>query len=150
MKYFIYLEDITYELNDDELIKIKNLFNKLYLQNYDFTSNSDFLINYTVADGETPESVSYKYYGTTEYWWIVMMINNIKDVFYDWPMMITEVKEYAEEMQALFPDDSQYDTEKLIAENEEKRYIKLLKETYLNELISDFLTARTMGDTTLV
>ena len=150
MKYFINLENISYELNEGEVITIKNLFNKLYLQNYDYDNDSEFMIEYTVSNGETPESVSNKYYGTTEYWWIVMMVNNIKDVFYDWPMSMEEIKAYATEMQKLFPTDSQYDTSTLILENDNKRFIKILKEEYLNDLISEYLTRKTIGEIVIV
>jgi Base plate wedge protein 53 len=41
---------------------------------------------YTVKDGETPEMIADKLYGSSQYHWIVLLANNIVDPFYDWPM----------------------------------------------------------------
>lgn len=47
-------------------------------------STNDIKINgafetYTIKDGETPEILSMKYYGSQEYFWLILMIN---DLFY--------------------------------------------------------------------
>jgi Base plate wedge protein 53 len=49
---------------------------------------NDYLIfyTYTVKDGETPEMIADKLYGSSQYHWIVLLANNIVDPFYDWPM----------------------------------------------------------------
>lgn len=49
---------------------------------------NDFLIfyTYTVKDGETPEMIADKLYGSAQFHWIVLLANNIVDPFYDWPM----------------------------------------------------------------
>ena len=100
---------------------------------------------YIILEGETPEQVSFKYYGTTDYWWIIMITNNIRDVFYDWPMANSEVREYATEMAIVFPTDTDYNVSTLLTENDNKRFISVLKEEYLNILISDYLTQKSMG-----
>ena len=41
---------------------------------------------YNVKEGEKPEDVAFKYYGDAEYHWVIMMINNITDRYYGWPM----------------------------------------------------------------
>ena len=41
---------------------------------------------YDVTDGDTPESLAYKYYGSTSRHWIILFANNIVDPFYDWPL----------------------------------------------------------------
>ena len=40
---------------------------------------------YRVGAGETPEMVSFRFYGRVDYYWVVLLMNNIKDRFYDWP-----------------------------------------------------------------
>lgn len=40
---------------------------------------------YIVSDGETPEVISYKYYGTVNYYWIIMLINDLFDGLGDLP-----------------------------------------------------------------
>ena len=41
---------------------------------------------YNVKEGEKPEDVAFKFYGDAQYHWVIMMINNITDRFYGWPM----------------------------------------------------------------
>ena len=41
---------------------------------------------YDVSDGERPEHIAYKIYGESDYFWVVCMINNIENVYYDWPL----------------------------------------------------------------
>ena len=41
---------------------------------------------YNVKEGEKPEDVAFKYYGDAQYHWVIMMINNITDRYYEWPM----------------------------------------------------------------
>ena len=41
---------------------------------------------YTVQQGETPEQVSNKQYGSPEWYWTILILNNIIDVRNDWPV----------------------------------------------------------------
>jgi len=41
---------------------------------------------YDVQNGETPESLAYKIYGDAEYHYIILMLNNITDRYYGWPL----------------------------------------------------------------
>jgi len=47
------------------------------------------LVPYTVLDGETPEMVSNKFYGTPFNHWIILMINNIVNVLTEWPLKMS-------------------------------------------------------------
>ena len=49
---------------------------------------------YDVGGEETPESVAEQYYGDQQYYWIILLFNNIKDRFYDWPMTSTQFETY--------------------------------------------------------
>ena len=42
--------------------------------------------NYDVKEGETPETVAYKWFGDTLYHWVVLITNNITDRYYEWPL----------------------------------------------------------------
>ena len=49
--------------------------------------NGMFLFDkYDVVTGEKPEDIAFKYYGDAQYHWVVMMVNNITDRYYEWPM----------------------------------------------------------------
>jgi len=75
---------------------------------------SDITHRFTLADGvekykgfyskslieqhQTPEAVSHALYGTTDYWWILLAINNVMDPLYDWVMLDSEVHAYTEKL----------------------------------------------------
>jgi len=41
---------------------------------------------YDVQEGEKPEDVAYKAYGDADYFWVITLINNIVNRYYDWPL----------------------------------------------------------------
>ena len=41
---------------------------------------------YDVQEGEKPEDVAYKAYGDADYFWVVTLVNNIVNRYYDWPL----------------------------------------------------------------
>ena len=50
-------------------------------------SSSRFVFDkYNVKEGEKPEDVAFKYYGDAQYHWVIMVVNNITDRYYEWPM----------------------------------------------------------------
>jgi hypothetical protein len=51
------------------------------------------LYNYIVSDGERPDTVAMKLYGSPDYTWVVLMVNNIFS-FYDWPLASEEFNRY--------------------------------------------------------
>tara|TARA_Y100000296_G_scaffold38759_1_gene44822 strand:+ start:299 stop:829 length:531 start_codon:yes stop_codon:yes gene_type:complete len=70
--------DETYKLVPDILRRIKlraNIKNGMFM--FD---------NYDVKEGETPEIVAHKWFGDTEYHWVILMTNNITDRYYEWPL----------------------------------------------------------------
>lgn len=40
---------------------------------------------YVVQDGERPDQVSFKFYGTTDYDWAILMVNDMYSIYDDWP-----------------------------------------------------------------
>lgn len=48
--------------------------------------NSSLFYPYEIQDGDTPEMIASKYYGSSEKHWIVLLFNNIIDPQYDWPL----------------------------------------------------------------
>ena len=41
---------------------------------------------YDVRSGETPEMVAFNVYGDPEYHWVILLVNNITDMYHQWPM----------------------------------------------------------------
>ena len=49
---------------------------------------------YQIMENETPESVAYHYYGKSEYHWIILMLNQYYDRYYNWPMSQRNLQAY--------------------------------------------------------
>lgn len=49
---------------------------------------------YVIRDGDTPEILAYNYYGNVNRHWIILLANDIVDVFYDWPLNGTNFEKY--------------------------------------------------------
>jgi hypothetical protein len=56
----------------------------------------EYLIPYTIQDGETPELLSLKLYGTKDYHWILMLLNERFDIRKDWPINSFDLENYIE------------------------------------------------------
>ena len=57
--------------------------------------NGMFLFDkYDVVVGEKPEDIAFKYYGDPQYHWVVMMVNNLTDRYYQWPMTQPDFEDF--------------------------------------------------------
>lgn len=50
---------------------------------------------YQITGSPRPELLSYQLYSNTGYYWILLMLNNIYDPYYDWVMSEEAVQQYA-------------------------------------------------------
>ena len=49
-------------------------------------TSSEYFFKYDISDGETPESLAHRMYGSPEYHWIILMFNDIIDPLFEWPL----------------------------------------------------------------
>lgn len=133
-----------------------------------YTKNVSVLVPYTVEDGESPEQVSYKFYGSPFYHWVILMVNNITNPYEQWPISQTEL---LEKISFKYPGESKddtyeyrnvdteyvedYDAAAVVAGtqyeitiydyeqelNEAKRNIKVLDPAFLDEFVKEFYSA---------
>lgn len=59
-----------------------------------FINNIAAYYVHRVKDEETPEILAYKMYGNSERHWIILLMNNIVDPFYDWPLNYSSFNKY--------------------------------------------------------
>lgn len=52
---------------------------------------------YTVLDGENPDYISYKIYGSPKYDYIILLTNDIKNYYDEWPLKYSSLINYIEE-----------------------------------------------------
>lgn len=49
-------------------------------------TNTALYDTYDVKEGETPEIIAHRLYGDAQLHWVILLFNNIKDRYHDWPM----------------------------------------------------------------
>jgi len=70
-------------------------------------SSSRFVFDkYNVKEGERPEDIAFKYYGDAEYHWVVLMVNNVTDRYYQWPMRQADFAEFLTDKYGAGNEDS--------------------------------------------
>lgn len=88
--YFQYFDEIVYD-QDGIVQNVVNIVQAVQPANLDL-GNFYIFQKYQVISGEIPESVSYKLYGTTDYFWTLLVINNIVNPYLDWPLSDDQVE----------------------------------------------------------
>jgi len=58
--------------------------------------NKDLFFYYQIEDYETPESVAFDFYGSTHYNYVILLMNDMVDPFFDWPLSSKEIVELCE------------------------------------------------------
>jgi len=97
--YFAKIPLIGYDIEDSgEKIAVANILQRIKLRELVLNDRMIYY-TYTVKDGETPEIIADKLYGSSFFHWVVLLANNIVDPTYDWPLshedlMLTIQKKY--------------------------------------------------------
>lgn len=126
-------------------VPVKNLFEKVELVN---RYKSDILNfeSYTIKDSDSPESISYRFYNSLDYWWVFFIFNNIKNFYNDWPWTDEQIQDMATR---LYENENKYPLETyyniLFERNENKRQILILKAEYINDVVVEY--RRVMNET---
>ena len=86
-KYFDQFPIIDYNLSgvNGNTTEVTDIFRRVKARNK-IADNVTLFDNYDVAEGEKPEDVAYKVYGESDYFWVVTLVNNIVNRYYDWPL----------------------------------------------------------------
>ena len=84
--YFSKFPKLIYDIKQDGNIKVvTDIFRRIKVRNK-IRNNISLLDKYDVSEGETPETIAFKVYGDTNLFWIICLMNNIVNRFYDWPL----------------------------------------------------------------
>jgi hypothetical protein len=51
-------------------------------------------MTHSVRDGELPHMISFRLYGTVDYWWTILLLNNIYDFDEQWPRSYEVLNDY--------------------------------------------------------
>ena len=85
MKYFQQFPKILYTFASakNQFFTVTNIFARVELLN-SIMQNIEVFYQYAVQDGDTPEIVASKYYGSSDRYWLVLFANQMIDPYFDW------------------------------------------------------------------
>ena len=86
-KYFDQFPIIDYNLSgvNGNTIEVTDIFRRVKARSK-LADNITLFDKYDVQEGESPETVAYKAYGSADYFWVITLINNVVNRYYDWPL----------------------------------------------------------------
>ena len=89
MSYFEKFPLLVYEFNSKSVVVRDILCRASFLSEH--KPLTDLYTKYNILDGETPQSLALKFYGSTFYHWVILF-NEIHDPHFDWPMDIVNLE----------------------------------------------------------
>jgi hypothetical protein len=84
-KYFNYFPKTLYTSDDENGVVVTNIISRFAFEK-SYRDNSAVYYEYDIQDSDTPEIIAHKMYGNSERHWIVLMMNEIVDPQFDWPL----------------------------------------------------------------
>lgn len=91
--YFRNLGRVWHKLPNGEQILLNDI-TKFAVFREQYQKNSQLFILYVIKDGDRPEVLSKRLYETRNYWWTILLFNNIYDVDTQWPLNESQLQEY--------------------------------------------------------
>lgn len=84
MSYFQQIPTTSYEFNQ-EIYSVKDIFKRAAFIS-EYKPYSDLYQSYLIKDGETPEMIAAELYGSPNFYWVILVFNEIHDMLNDWPL----------------------------------------------------------------
>lgn len=136
-KYFSAFPKILYSFDDYKNYGnyITNIISRFSFEEKLKNNTAAFFL-YAIREGETPETVAAKYYDSPYRHWIILMMNDIIDPQYQWPLHSDALNEYIDKK---YMEESGYDTPGsgiLWAQSNIKYYYKIESIQLKNEIIN--------------
>ena len=81
---------ISYPFSESDFVTAKNFFRR-YKINEDVFSNVVYFQKYSITEGLRPDQLADTVYGNPFYDWVVLLVNNMVNAQYDWPLNNYEI-----------------------------------------------------------
>jgi len=92
--FFEQFPKLAYDISGNKNFKlVTDIFRRIKIRS-NIADNVSLYSTYDVPSGETPETTSFKHFGTTDYHWIILLTNNITDRYYGWPLSEQDFETY--------------------------------------------------------
>ena len=94
MSIFTLYPKIAYKVNEYDYLRSIDITQstkiKSFLKDYRGISYNP----YTVKDGERPDYIAYKFYGDSNLDWVILLSNEIYNIYDEWPRNSTDFEQY--------------------------------------------------------
>jgi hypothetical protein len=97
MSIFQYYPKVAYKVDNVDYIKAIDITTSIKIKDFFKTYRGISFSPYVVKDGERPDYVSFKFYGTPMYDWVILLSNDIYNIYDDWPKNTKTLNSYIEE-----------------------------------------------------
>ena len=92
--YFAKFPKIMYDiLGDGNSTVVTDLLRRVKIKS-SIKDSLTMFDTYSVEGGESPETIAYKLYGDSKYHYVILLLNNITDRYYGWPLGDSEFETY--------------------------------------------------------
>ena len=97
MFYFEQFPKIAYDvLGTDDFKLTPDIFRRVKTRSK-ILNNVVLLDDYDIQEGDSPETVAFKAYGDAKYFFVVCLVNNIVNRYYDWPLDEFNFQQYVKD-----------------------------------------------------
>jgi hypothetical protein len=94
--YFRNIPKVKYDINGAEpnkYLNVTNIMKRISFKPSVIEDITDYY-PYRVKDGERPDTLSHQKYGTVAYAYLIMLVNDIYDPLFDWPLTSQQFEKY--------------------------------------------------------
>ena len=95
-QYFETFPKLLYDIDNTKIFKLVTDILRIRLE----TTKKNDIFNLCVPSGEQLRNTSYKHFGTTDYFWIILLLNDITDRYYGWPLSDQDFEKYVKDKYA--------------------------------------------------
>jgi len=94
--YFSSIQNVQYDINGTEPNNYRTVTNIMKRARFKTSSIDDIsdYYPYSILEGERPDIVSFKKYGTVAYTYLILLVNDIVDPIFDWPLHSRQFESY--------------------------------------------------------
>ena len=97
MKYFETFPKLLYDIDNTKNLKlVSDIFRRIKIRE-SLKDNAALYSLYDVPSGESPETTAFKHFGSTDYFWVIMISNDITDRYYGWPLSESDFETYVKD-----------------------------------------------------
>ena len=87
MQYFSEFPKIDYNITgvNGNVKEITDIWRRVKVRSK-IADNVALYDQYDVPEGDSPETIAYKIYGSADYFWVICLLNNVVNRYHDWPL----------------------------------------------------------------